>query len=163
MATIQTNEDFVSACNHLIASNQLTVQGARYIDRVARKVIDERIGGNVDITPIMATLESALDAATVTMTTEQTKAVARTLMLSNAKNFLSNQLAAPQWNAATLTEVYTTVKVYVDSNPLLGQMVANQITLCSNSLTWVLNLITPTAVDRQRYLFCVQLVLATIA
>lgn len=99
----------------------------------------------------------------VTLTTEQTKAVARTLMLSNAKNFLSNQLAAPQWNAAKLTEVYTTVKSYVDSNPTLGQMVANQITLCSNSLTWVLNLITPTAVDRQRYLFCVQLVLATIA
>lgn len=98
-----------------------------------------------------------------TLTTEQQKAVARTLMLADAKSYLSNQLAQTQWNNARLTEVYNTVKNFVDNNTILSQMVANQITLCSNSLTWVLNLVTPTAIDRQRYLFCVQLVISTIA
>jgi hypothetical protein len=84
MATIETNEQFVNACNHLIAQGQLAVQGARFIDRAARKVWDERINGNVDITPDTPTLEAALDSATITLTTAQQE----TAQAVNAKTAL---------------------------------------------------------------------------
>jgi hypothetical protein len=160
MATITTDEQFVSACNHLIAANLLPVQGDRFIDRAARQVWDERIGGNVDITPDTATLEAALDAAIATLTAEQTKAVARQLMLSDAKNYLSNQLQAANPNVAN---IYTTIRAYVADNAILTQMVTNQITVAQTAFGWSLNLTTPTATDRMRYIVCIQLVIATIA
>lgn len=95
-----------------------------------------------------------------TLTTEQTKAIARTLMLSDAKNYLSNQLQAASPN---VTNIYNTVRDYVGNNATLTQMVANEITLAQNAWGWTLNLATPTATDRIRYLICIQLVLATIA
>lgn len=94
------------------------------------------------------------------LTTEQTKAVARTLMLSDAKNYLSNQLQAASPN---VTNIYNTVKAYIDGNAILTQMVANEITLAQTAWGWTLNLVSPTPPDRMRYLICVQLVLATIA
>lgn len=93
------------------------------------------------------------------LTPAQQKEAAQQILLANAKIYLSAQLAAPNPN---ITTIYNTVKAHVDSSPLLQQMVTNQITICSNSLTWVLNLLTPTALDRQRYLLCVQLVISTI-
>lgn len=160
MAQILTDDNFADACNHLIAQGQLPVQGARFIDRTARKVIDERIGGNVDITPDTPTLESALDAATVTLTTEQTKAVARTLLLSDAKNYLSNQLQSPAPNVQT---IFGIVKDYVDGNATLSQMVSNQIALFNTAYGVTVNPSGATAADRARYLICCQLVLSTIA
>lgn len=160
MAIISNDEDFVLALNHLIAQGQLPVQGARFIDRVARKVIDERIGGNVDITPDTPTLEAALDAATVTLTTEQTKAIARTVLLSDAKNYLSNQLQSSNPNVQT---IFNTVKAYVDGNATLSQMVSNQIALFNTAYAVTVNPSGATAADRARYLICCQLVLSTIA
>lgn len=74
MATITNDEQFVIACSWLIDNGQLAVQGARFIDRAARKVFDERVGGNVDITPNTATLESALDSANAQLTVASSEA-----------------------------------------------------------------------------------------
>lgn len=95
-----------------------------------------------------------------TLTTEQQKAVARTLMLSDAKNYLSNQLQSASPN---VTNIYNTVKAYVDGNPTLSQMLSNQISLFNTAYGVTINTTTPTAADRTRYLICCQLVLATIA
>lgn len=120
MATITTDEQFALACNHLIAASLLSVQGERFIDRAARKVIDERIGGNVDITPDTPTLESALDAAIVTLTTEQANratdtreratlldlAAAALTQIDNDKTAIANGKTAAQ-AATTLAQMRT--------------------------------------------------------
>lgn len=163
MATIVSNEDFLNAINHLIAQGQLPVQGERFIDRMARKVFDERGAGIenvIDITPDTVTLEAALDASSVTLTDAQTKALARTLLLSDAKNYLSNQL---QSSSPNVQPIFNTVKAYVDGNATLSQMVNNQIALFNTAYAVTVNPAGATAADRARYLICCQLVLATIA
>lgn len=95
-----------------------------------------------------------------TLTSEQQKAIARTLMLSDAKNYLSNQLQAANPNVQT---IFNTVKAYVDNNPTLAQMLSNQIALFNTAYGVTINPAGATAADRTRYLICCQLVLATIA
>lgn len=94
------------------------------------------------------------------LTPEQQKAIARTLMLSDAKNYLSNQLQAASPNVQT---IFNTVKAYVDGNPTLTQMLTNQIALFNTAYGVTINPAGATAADRTRYLICCQLVLATIA
>lgn len=89
MAQILTDDNFVNACNHLIAQGQLAVQGARFIDRAARKVWDEQVNGNVDITPDTPTLEAALDSATVQLTTAQTEAAQANTAKATLQNLMS--------------------------------------------------------------------------
>lgn len=160
MATVDTAEKFALACGWLVDNGQLPVQGARFIDAPARKVYDERVGSNVDITPNTVTLEAALDSANAQLTTAQTQAIARTLLLSDAKNYLSNQL---QTASPNVTNIYNTVKAYIDGNATLTQMLMNQISLFQTAYGVTINLASPTAADRTRYLICCQLVLATIA
>jgi hypothetical protein len=95
-----------------------------------------------------------------TLTADQQKAVARALMLSDAKNYLSNQLATANPNVQT---IFNTVKAYVDGNAILTQMVTNQIALFNTAYGVTVNPAGATAADRTRYLVCCQLVLATIA
>lgn len=95
-----------------------------------------------------------------TLTSEQTKAIARQLMLSDAKNYLSNQLQAASPNVQT---IFNTVKEYVDNNSTLTQMLTNQISLFNTAYGVTINPAGATAADRTRYLICCQLVLATIA
>ena len=95
-----------------------------------------------------------------TLTTEQTKAIARTLLLSDAKNYLSNQLQSASPN---VTDIFTTVRSYVAGNATLTQMVSNQIALFNTAYAVTVNPSGATAADRARYLICCQLVLATIA
>lgn len=95
-----------------------------------------------------------------TLTPEQRRAVARTLMLSDAKNYLSAQLAAANPN---VTNIFDTVRIYVNGNPILTQMVTNQITLAQTAWGWTINLAAPTPADRIRYLVCCELVIAIIA
>lgn len=113
----------------------------------------------------VATVSAALDTLiaahnSATLTTEQTKAVARTLMLADAKNYLSTQLQASSPNVQT---IFNTVKVYVDGNATLSQMLTNQIALFNTAYGVTINPAGATAADRTRYLICCQLVLATIA
>lgn len=104
------------------------------------------------------TVVDAHDPAT--LTSEQQKSIARTLMLSTAKNYLSDQLGAPNPNVPS---IFTQVRDYVDGHPILTQMVTNEITLAQTAFGWTLNLATPTPTDRMRYLIIIQLVMATIA
>lgn len=94
------------------------------------------------------------------LTPEQQKAVARQLMLSDAKNYLSAQLQSSNPNVQT---IFNTVKAYVDGNATLSQMVSNQIALFNTAYAVTVNPTGATAADRARYLICCQLVLATIA
>jgi hypothetical protein len=100
MATINSDNDFVNACNHLIAQGQLTVQGVRFIDRIARKIFDERGNGIenvIDITPDTATLEAALDSANAALSEQAAQEVVQT----NAK---TQAAAIPAWASWTETE-----------------------------------------------------------
>lgn len=69
MAIITTDEQFARACNQLVSEGALITIGARFIDRVTRRVIDEN--DNSDITPSMAVLESALDRFNTALVSEQ--------------------------------------------------------------------------------------------
>lgn len=99
-------------------------------------------------------------AHTADMSASETKAIARTLLLSDAKNYLSNQL---QGASPNVTNIYNAVKTYVDGNATLSQMLENQISLFNLAYNVTINTTTPTAADRARYLVCCQLVLASIA
>ncbi len=161
MAILQTIEDFRRAVAYLQSINHFgaVVLSLNVGDTVAEcEVLDDDT--LTDVTPNTATLESALDSANTQLTTAQTQAVARTLMLSDAKNYLSNQL---QSAAPSVQTIFTTVKAYVDGNATLSQMVTNQIALFNSAYGVTVNPAGATAADRARYLVCCQLVLATIA
>jgi hypothetical protein len=100
MATITNDDEFVLACNYLVLTNQLTVQGERFINAAARLVIDEQNGGNVDITPDTPTLESALDGAIADMAARETVASVQ----ANAK---TQAAAIPNWASWTVDEALT--------------------------------------------------------
>jgi hypothetical protein len=92
MTIIETDEQFVLAINHLIAANLLPVQGERFIDRVARKIYDERGAGIenlIDITPDTPTLEAALGAANATLTVATSEIAQATRAKDNLKTLLS--------------------------------------------------------------------------
>lgn len=166
MATINNNEDFALAVAYLIDTGNLPVQGERFLDRNARKVWDERPSGNVDITPAQATLETALDNMLAKMATENQLISAQMIALSQARDYLKHQLLNASPN---MTNIYLEVKKYVDDNSSLLQMVTNQLALMRNAYSiagivdWTVNLISPTAVDRARYLMAVELVIALLS
>lgn len=115
------------------------------------------------VPPVMPTEQNLIDAYNTYLSdaaTQQAKAVARTLMLSDAKNYLSAQLQSSSPNVQT---IFNTVKAYVDGNATLSQMVTNQIALFNSAYGVTVNPAGATAADRARYLVCCQLVLATIA
>lgn len=161
MATLQTTNDFRDAIRYL-----------QSIDHFGSVILQVNVGDTVaecevldddtltDITPDTVTLEAALDSANAEISESETKAIARTLMLSDAKNYLSNQLQSASPNVQT---IFNTVKAYVDNNPTLTQMLTNQIALFNVAYGVTINPSGATAADRTRYLICCQLVLATIA
>lgn len=157
MATITTNDDFVNACNYLIAQGQLASIGARFIDAVNRVVIDE--DNNSNITPNTATLEAALDSANTEIADNLALKAAALVAVTQGKDYLRRQMlkASPNVN-----DVYTTVKNVVDANTYLAQMVNNVVAINSNAYAWTLNLVTPTALDKQRYIKCVMEVVALL-
>jgi len=161
VATLQTIEDFRKAVAYLQGLNHFgaatlqlnignTVEACEVLD-------DDTL---TDITPNTATLEAALDSANAATTVATTKTVARTLLLSDAKNYLSAQLATASPNVQT---IFTTVKTYVESNAILTQMMVNQIALFNSAYGVTINPAGITIADRARYLVCCQLILATIA
>lgn len=117
MATINSNDDFVNACNYLIAQGQLTVTVARFIDASARKVYDETTPVT-DITPDTATLETALDNANAailnaanTQTEDATERATLLTQYNAALTQIGNDLAdvangrTALGNATTLAQV----------------------------------------------------------
>jgi len=94
------------------------------------------------------------------LTDDQKVQNAQNAAINQARDYLRKQLLNASPN---ITTIYNNVKSYVDANSYLSQMVSNQITIMSNSFTWVLNLITPTAIDRQRYLLAVEIVVGLLA
>jgi hypothetical protein len=116
---------------------------------------------DVDESTVSADLDAIIAAHDHdVLTDEQAKAIAKATLLEQAKTYLSNQLANPNRNVTT---IYNTIKGQVDANPTLLEMVTAQIAINSNCFVWTLNLITPTPLDRQRYILSVQMVIATIA
>lgn len=109
---------------------------------------------------ILADVQAILDAHNPALLTDtQKNALAANVALIQGKLYLRKQLVNANPNVAT---IYTTVKGYVDGNAHLLQMVNNQIALAETAFVWTLNLITPAAIDRTRYLFCVQMVIALL-
>lgn len=83
----------------------------------------------------------------------------RSISINQARDYLRKQLMSPSPN---ITTIYNTVKNVVDNNPTLLQMVNNQITITQNCFGFVINLVLPTPVDRQRYLFAVEIVVGLL-
>jgi hypothetical protein len=79
--------------------------------------------------------------------------------LGQGKIYLRNQLIKASPNVNT---IYTAIKNAVDGNEYLLQMVDNVIAINSNAYVWTLNLVTPTALDKQRYIKCVMEVIALL-
>ena len=117
-------------------------------------------GANLQIDSAVYLSSAWIAARQAELAQSNAKAIARTLMLSTAKNYLSEQLQAASPNVAN---IHTTIRAYVADNAILTQMVTNQIAVAQTAFGWSLNLTTPTATDRMRYIVCIQLVLATIA
>lgn len=161
MAILQTTEDFRKAIAHLQSVNHF---GGAILQMNIGDAVEECEVLDDDtltiLTPDTPTLESALDSALVELSASENKAVARTLLLSDAKNYLSAQLQSSNPNVQT---IFNTVKAYVDGNATLSQMVSNQIALFNTAYAVTVNPSGATAADRARYLICCQLVLATIA
>jgi hypothetical protein len=117
-------------------------------------------GANLQIDSVVYLNAAWVAARQTEITQADVKAIARTLMLSDAKNYLSAQLQSASPNVQT---IFTTVKNYVDGNATLTQMLTNQIALFNTAYGVTVNPAGVTAADRTRYLICCQLVLATIA
>lgn len=84
MALINSDEDFRLACSYLVAQGQLLASGNRFIDPRNRKVWDEAINGNVNITPSNATLEAALDNALINLAVVNSRALERATIVQKA-------------------------------------------------------------------------------
>ena len=96
-----------------------------------------------------------------TLSENQKITAAQITALADARDYLRKQLLNPSPNVAT---IYSNVKAKIDDNPQLVQMVSNNLTICSNAFVWgVLDLITPTPLTRQRYLFVIELTLGLLA
>lgn len=93
------------------------------------------------------------------LTTNQKSASAISVALEQGKIYLRQQLVNASPNVTT---IYNTIKAQVDGNPHLLQMVTNQIALAETAFIWTLNLASPTAADRVRYIFCVQMVIGLL-
>lgn len=160
IVTIVTDGDFQNAVSWLVDNGLLPVIGERVISKRERKVWDrDRLTFQViDITPDLPTLENALTQMLIRITEENNQESAREVGLQKAKQYLAKRLADPN---PDLNAIFTTVKGHVDSNATLQQMVTNQIAFTRGALAWpVLDLAT--AQGKQRYLFCVQMVIATL-
>jgi hypothetical protein len=161
MADIVTNDDFVNACNHLIATNQLSIQGERFVDPFARKVWDERgdgIENLIDITPDTVILEAALDGANAALAIEQQLQSAAAVAISQGKDYLKRQLLNP---APDVQAIFNTLSGAINNNPYLLQMFTNQrnLTLAANG--WQA-LDTATPLGRVRYILIAEQVIALL-
>lgn len=85
---------------------------------------------------------------------------AQATALAQGRDYLQKQLlqAAPDIGA-----IYTALKAAVDDNADLAQMVTNQQAMIKNAHGWTLDLVTPTALDKQRYILVVQAVIALLS
>lgn len=94
------------------------------------------------------------------LTSEQQIESARQAALNQARDYLRKQLLSASPN---ITTIYNNVKLYVDNNTHLSQMVANNLSLCQNAFVWgILDLVSPTALTRQRYLMVVQITIGIL-
>jgi hypothetical protein len=92
------------------------------------------------------------------MTDDQKIQSAANVAVTQAKSYLRNQLLAPD----SIDTIYTALKVQVDSDSYLQTMVTSQIAITSNAFGWSLDLVTPSAIDKQRYIFIIQQVVALL-
>lgn len=109
---------------------------------------------------VLADIQAILDAHNpATLSDNQKSNLAAAVALIQGKLYLRKQLVNSSPNVTT---IYTTIKAAVDGNAHLLQMVNNQIALAETAFVWTLNLVTPTALDRTRYIFCVQMVVGLL-
>jgi len=105
-------------------------------------------------------VQAVIDAHDATVLTDEQKVRdAAVVALEQGKTYLRTQLLNASPNVG---DIYSTVKAAVDGNVYLAQVVSNQIALMSNSFGWTLNLETPNATDRQRYILAVEMVVALL-
>lgn len=96
------------------------------------------------------------------LTSDQQLTNAQAMALNNARVYLRTQLLSTSPN---ISNIYTTVKNYVDNNPYLLQMMTNKLTLANLAYGWsVANMNNPTTNNhRAQYLECVQSLLGILA
>lgn len=159
MATITTIAEWREAISYLTSIDYFGTITSTEIGETLNEcfILDDET--KTDITPDTSTLESALDSALLAATESQQIESAALVALGQGKTYLRNQLVKA---SPSINDVYTATKNAVDSNVYLAQMVSNVIAINSNVYVWTLNLATPTALDKQRYIKCVMEVIALL-
>ena len=85
---------------------------------------------------------------------------AQATALAQGKVYLKRQLLKP---APSVDTIFSTLIAAVEGDTHLAQMVTNQQAIMENAHGWILDLVTPTALDKQRYILIVQAVIALLA
>jgi hypothetical protein len=132
MAAIDTDEKFRLAASVWMDTNPGIFQGTRFVDAGGRKILDERINSIVDVTPGIATLESALDTANTNVSDENTVFVSQDIA-KTARTYIRNQLRSANPNLGT---IFTTIKSFVDNNPQLLTSLNNNIDVMALAYGW---------------------------
>jgi hypothetical protein len=159
MTAINSDEDFAMAVSWLVDTEQLPVQGARFIDNVARKVFDERGAGNVvEITPTTQTLETALDNALLKLAEDNNVEDVRQVLAAKAKSYFAKQYL--KQNADTLATIFAEVSTVVNTKPIYIQIQARRYELMRLANGWPQVQDTSTNIGKARYLETIQNIIA---
>ncbi len=156
-----TKEEWVNVYNYLASTEDSRItsipEASRYRDDANQSIVDLRDNSVGTFTEQEKT--DALVLAEDENVEVDAIEVSKQVTMRDAKDFLRRQLSKSSPN---VNQIYTVIKSGVDNDPVLLKMVSNQIALMSNSLVWTLNLASPTTLDKQRYIYCVQIVIATL-
>lgn len=109
--------------------------------------------------PVIDALAAVVTNHDPSQADETALASAQSIALNQAKVYLRNQLRAASPNTATIV---TTVKSYINGNAILNTMLSNQIALMNGAFGWSIDLNPATAVNRQRFLLAVEMVISLI-
>jgi hypothetical protein len=151
MATLQSINDFREAISYLQSVDHVgsAVLQVNVGDTVAEcEVLDDET--RTDITPDMATLESALDSANAEIATQQTIETLQNLTRSDAIVYFRNGLASAAGNGAAIATLYTQARAYEQQNQMLTDTMLTLRTIEETAIG--LTLVLTTNQDKAKYL-----------
>lgn len=130
-------------------------------DRTVFVIVPEGTAQN-----IIAALQAAVVAHNQNALSQQQQIDAARIAIANGREYLKRQLASS--NPDTPATIVGTLKPVVDGNPILTNMMQNQLTVMNSVYGWgvldILTLLTPlTAIARNRYIVAAEAVIALLA
>ncbi len=109
---------------------------------------------------LLSTIQVVVDAHIHTdKTSSQSNQIATDLLLIQGKAYLYNKLNSTNPN---ITTIYSVLKAVIDGDAILTQLLNNQLALMENSFGWTVDLVTPTTIDKQRYIIILEMVISLL-